>query len=97
MASYSVSRTKNATLTGTTADTVVVTQTFDSLRVYNRGVADLWVLPGSSARSGTVSSAGDDCLFVAPSEWVEFDFPGDGTVQLVGNANAYTVEGVAFS
>lgn len=95
MASYSVSRSKNATLSGATADTVALTQRWDSVRVYNRSTVDLWVLPGSSTYSGTITAGGDNVLYVAPSEWVEFDYPGDGTVQVIGASNAYSVEGVS--
>jgi len=101
MAAHSELRSKTATLDGTTVDTVTLTQPWDRLEVTNQSstVALYCTFDGSAP-----TSAGDDCTYVGPNQSVVVPAVqlesslGAGNwhrVSVIGNANIFTVEGLA--
>jgi hypothetical protein len=95
MASYTVSRAKHATLSGTTADLI----TFDggagtgryTLRVTNRHSSNVLYFVFNTATVPT--AAGDDTHFVPASGSVTLRARGEVlSVRVVGNGNDYSVE-----
>lgn len=95
LAAYSVASKKHATLVATTVDQVTLTQGFSHIEVIERGgTVPLWVTYGPSPADPT--SAGDDVLFVPPNGKVTIDGNerGNMVVKVLGNGNAYSVQGV---
>lgn len=93
MATYSNSLSVHPTLTSTTPDVVTITAG-DLLEISNRSTDTvLWVATGNV--SG-LAAAASGSRFVAPGESLLIDRPGDGVVTVVGNGNAYSVEGVSW-
>lgn len=91
MASYTVERSKHATLSGTTVDTITITGAHNEIEVFNRsGSADLYV----TVDGKTPTSAGDNTDIVPAGTSLVVPAPaGDGgtVVKILGNGNAYTV------
>lgn len=107
MATYNDARAQHQTLSGTTADLVLLTQFWDAVEVTNRsGTGGLTILFGTTVPTALV--AGSE--YVGPGEtklFSEVPFNGDGVpgsavtatachlVNVVGNANAYSIVGVS--
>lgn len=102
MAAYTANRTKHATLTTTTVDTVTIgaangTRRFGSLEVVNRDGAQtltfVYTTDGSTPADPTALV--DDSWYVGPNSSVTLDlniaYPNIIIVKLVGSANAYSV------
>lgn len=91
---YTVARSKHATLTTSTVDTVALTSDFNSVEVFNRGAAnEIWFTTDGT----TPTVGGDNCYVVLPGTAlrVEPSSPGTTTVQLLCvSANAYSVTGI---
>lgn len=97
MASISKAAAAHATLTGTTADTVTLTQGFNAVEVINRSTAGISVTYGANAADvPTPTLLGDNTLYVPPGAVVTLDANGRGnfTVKVVGDGDAYSVQGV---
>jgi hypothetical protein len=98
MASYSVATAKSATLTGTTADTVTLTQRWPFVEVMNRGANNITFVVDPNAAAPTALQ--DNGYVVAPGQTLTvpvnlFNASGQTVIQLVANGDAYTVTGVA--
>lgn len=101
MAAYAEIRSKTATLSTTTVDTVTLGQPWDRIEVANQSTT----LPLYVTFDGTTpTAAGDDCSYVGPSQSIVVRAPqlnsSLGTtiwhkVSIIGNGNIYTVEGLA--
>lgn len=90
MPSYTGATSYHKTLTGTTVDTVTLTGSPDRAEVSNRsGSATLWLTKGASAAAPVAEANGTD--FVLPGQSLEIEMASDGVVQILGNANAYSV------
>lgn len=91
MASYSVKRAKNATLTTTTVDTVTLQQQWPAVEVTNADATNsVYVrVDGTAATAG-----GDDCTMILPASSKVIALGGSVTVSIIGNGNVYSVEGV---
>lgn len=98
MASHTVNRIANKTLTGTTADDVTVTGGFPSVEVVNRGSGVLWVTSGLG-EAVEPTAEGDNVQPVLPNERVTVLWGrtrgSDIMVRLIGDGNPYSVIGVA--
>lgn len=98
MADFTVAVAKHATLTGTAADTVTLTQSYGTVEVLNRGSTNyLFVTYGRGTGVATPVSAGDDTLAVAPRSVLSIRVPGrnNTVVKVVGDGDPYSVQGVA--
>lgn len=108
MASYSVALCKHATLSGTTVDTVTITDatTIDVCNDAAAGGTNLYVTVGIGTAPSDPTSGGDNTYMVPPGGWSTFAasslFTGYGVspgqypdivVKVLGNNNAYRVEG----
>lgn len=103
MATNSVTKSKSATLSGTTVDTVNLKQWWDRIEISNQGTTTLTVaLDGSTPTAlgdnFEVVEAGTTKLFPAPRQGN--GVAGDAAlfchiVKIIGNGNAYSVIGVA--
>ena len=101
MAAHSVLRSKTATLTGTTVDTVTLTQPWDRIEVANQSTS----VPLYVRFDGTApTSGGDNCTYIGPGQSVvvpavQLRSSLGGTnwhrASIIGNGNAFTVEGLA--
>lgn len=103
MATYTVSKSVNKTLSGSIADTVEITGQWTRIEIVNRSTSEtLWIsvgaLPGSVPNDPTV--AGDNVEPVLPSERVSVRVFVPSTekkiVKLIGNSNPYSVIGASF-
>lgn len=103
MASYTATRAKHATLSGTTADTVTI-GTAGSLtqlaicEVFNRdaSVGLYFTLSRGATAPTTATSAADNSFYVGPSSSLAVSLPNATpifAVSVVGNGNAYSVHG----
>lgn len=92
MADYDVTKSKHATLTGTTVDTVNFTQQWSRIEVINRTSTGepLYVTTNGTA---PVAEA-DDTDIVMPGEAVLLNCETE-TVKIIGDGNDYSVIGVA--
>lgn len=106
MATYSVTRAKNATLTGTTVDTVTIKGTYQKVEILNRDATNtVWVtltpanVPNVANLPIDPVAAADEAFPVPPS--TAFIYSHDGAsalsykVKILGNGGAYSVIGVA--
>lgn len=103
MATNSVTKSKSATLSGTTVDTVNLKQWWDRIEISNQGVTTLTVaLDGSTPTAlgdnFEIVEAGTTKLFPAPRQGN--GVAGDASlfchiVNIIGNGNPYSVVGVA--
>lgn len=92
MASYSVTKSKHATLTTTTVDTVTFSQQWSRIEVINRS---------SSGEPLYITTNGDTP--VAEANNTDIVMPGEAvllnceteTVKIIGDGNDYSVIGVA--
>ena len=100
MAAYSEIRSKTATLSTTTVDTVTLGQPWDRIEVANHDAAQpLYVTFDGS----TPTAAGDDTSYVGPNQSIVVKAPqlvvsGSSVphkVSIIGSGNVYTVEGLA--
>lgn len=96
MTTYSHSQSVHPTLTTTTVDEVTISSEWERVRVTNRSETDipLWVRGGKGTVVGVITAAGSGAVYVPAGSWVDIDWPGSGVVQVIGNGNAYSVEGV---
>lgn len=95
MANLTAASAKHATLTSTTVDTVTLTGSFQSFEVVNRHATEvLWVTYGEAAPADP-TAGGDDCIFVPAAGVVTLDADGKVVVKILGNGNAYSVQGVS--
>lgn len=96
MAALSAKRSKSATLSTTTVDTVTLTVPCQFIEVTNRsGSATIWFTV-----DGTVpTAAGDDVEFVLPGQSLPVPVIGaadsGAVVKVLGNGNDYTVAGTS--
>jgi hypothetical protein len=94
MASYSHARSVTETLTGTTADTVTLSQLWPSIQVTNHGSTAIYLrMDGTTAVAGA-----DGAVVVLPNSTRTIRAtPTVGTstaiISLVGDGNQYTIEG----
>ena len=96
MAALTAAVSKHATLTGTTVDSVTLTQGFRSIEVINRDSTDyLWITYGASAPADP-TSGGDDTLVVPPASALTIDANNRANfvVKILGDGGAYSVQGV---
>lgn len=98
MASISGTLCEHATLTTTTVDTVTLTAPMTRVTVINRaaaGAADLWVtISTTTTAPSDPTSAGDNTYWVPAGGFKTFHAGGNGCiVKVLGNGNAYSVEG----
>lgn len=96
MTAYSELRSKHATLSGTLADTVTLTGKWSYIEVINRDdEEDLWVSVDPDGAPTAASAGADDTLYVPPlgSKIIKY---GDGVISVVGDGNAYSVEGFSL-
>lgn len=104
MATYSVSKSANKTLSGTTIDTVEILGQWTAIEVVNRSPSiTLWVtvggLPGDVPANPVAD--GDDCEPVLPNERVTLRVSVPSTekkiVKLLGSGNPYSVIGTSLT
>ena len=92
MAAVSGAITCHATLTGTTADTVTLTEDTEEVMVVNRHATEvLWVKV-----NGTTAVAAEDENYAVPAGQI-LRLPGNfqnRPLSVVGNANPYSVQAV---
>lgn len=97
MAAVAGVRTAHATLSGTTVDTVTLTGAVRRVTVINRaaaGSADLWVTISNTATAPSDPvSAADETYWIPPQGFKTFAASGGAIVKVLGNGNAYSVEG----
>lgn len=102
MASHTAVTAQHATLSGTTADTITLSGAVTYVTVLNRagaGGADMYAnISWFGATPTAPVAAADDLRIIPPGGYVTFAYLGGGTdtsivVQVVGNGNAYSVEG----
>jgi hypothetical protein len=102
VASHTAVTAQHATLSGTTADTITLSGAVTHVDVLNRaaaGGADMYAnISWYGATPTTPVAAADDLRIIAPGGFVTFEYDGGGVdtsvvVQVVGNGNAYSVEG----
>lgn len=95
MASYTVTRSKHATLVASTVDTVTLSLDYSQVEIVNRGTVDIW-----ATVDGTTPVAGaDDTIFVGAGQFLVLTLPttGAGTdvVKLISTGTpSYSVTGV---
>lgn len=93
MAAYEEAFSKHATLTGTTADTVTITNRFRYLEVINRDAeTPLYVTQNPALAPTTAVGAADDTFYVPPGGSKVVKYLA-GKLSVVGSSNAYSVEG----
>lgn len=99
MATHTVTKSVTATLSGTTADTVNLTQPWDTIEISNRGTVPLFVAWNgttavSSADNTDIVEAGVTKTFQAPvyREWPDGSANAH-VLSVVGNGNVFTVAG----
>lgn len=89
--------TAHATLTGTTVDTVTLTSPITRVTVINRAAAggtDLWVtISNTGTAPADPVAAADDTYWIPPQGFKTFAAGSDVQVKVLGNSNAYSVEG----
>lgn len=95
MASHSVTRAKTATLSGTTADTITLTQGWPAVAITNHDVSDVvyFRMDGTTA----VAAADNATPVLAGSSVIRMatiNASNQITVSIVGDGGTYTVEGV---
>ncbi len=92
MASYSEITSKHATLTSTTADTVTITGKWPYVEIINRDATAPMYATAGPATAVTAVAAADDTIYIPPggSKVVR---SYSGVFSVVGNGNAYSVEG----
>lgn len=98
MANYTYTTTSfpggvHKTLSGTTEDTVVVTNTTSDQRieVFNRGTSGgFYVGFGGSA----ITSGADGTVYVPAGTGISFRTAGSPTVRILGNGEAYSVHSI---
>lgn len=94
MATDTHAKSVHNTLTGTTADTVTITD-YDVVDIVNRDSDEpLWVRYEGDASPTTAVAAADGTDYVAPGGFLRVD-AGKGGISIVGNGNAYSVVGVS--
>jgi hypothetical protein len=96
MAAETGAASAHATLSGTTVDTVTLTQGFGAVEVIERGgTLPLWITYGATTPADPVAAA-DDTTYVPPGAVVTIDANSRGgfIVKILGNGNAYSVQGV---
>lgn len=99
MAADSAVRSLTNTLTGTTADTITITQLWPAIEVTNHDTTDtLYVLMNGTAAPTAVAAA-DGCTAILPGSTKlmrAIPVPATNTIVLsvVGDGGVYTVEGV---
>ena len=98
---HSELRSKTATLSTTTVDTVTLTQPWDRIEVANHDSAQPLYVTFNGA---TPTAAGDDCSYVGPNQSIVVPAPQLNSVlgstnwhkvSVIGSGNVYTVEGLA--
>lgn len=91
MATYSVTRAKNATLSTTTVDTITLLQAWPAVEITNADATNsLYVrVDGTAATAG-----GDNCTMILPASSKVIALGGSTTVSIIGNGNVYSCEGV---
>lgn len=100
MASYSANLIKHATLSGTTVDTVTLTEKFIvAVEIANRGASDMSVTFGyGAAPTAPTTVPEDEVLLVQANDRITWPLPavsaGDVRVSIKGNGNDYTVMGL---
>lgn len=91
MATDSAVQSVTNTLTSTTADTITLTQKWDYIEITNWDTSVTMYF----RQDGTTAVAdADNTIPVFPLQSVRVKF-GNGTISVVGNANKYTVAGLA--
>lgn len=91
MATYSVTRAKNATLSSTTVDTITLNQKWEAVEITNADASNaLYVRVDGTA----ATAAGDDCTMILPASSKVIALGGSTTVSIIGNGNVYSCEGV---
>lgn len=99
MASISGNLCEHATLSGTTVDTLTLSGPMTRCTVNNKaaaGGADIYFTYScTSTAPAAPTASGDDTYWVPPGGWKSFDVLGGGgvIVKIIGNGNAYSVEG----
>lgn len=96
MAAISKTRVANATLTGSTVDTVTLAGPYPVVEVVNRSGANfIWVrASGNGTPPSDPTVAGDECEPVAPGERrVVLVGAKSPIVKIIGNGDAYSVVG----
>lgn len=96
MAAYSEVRSKHATLTTTTVDTVVLTGSHAKVQIINHN-ASTAMYANVAVNGGTpsaVTSAVDDSYVIPPNGVLTLRSGGVGfSASIIGNGNAYSVVG----
>lgn len=91
MATYSVTRSKNATLSTTTVDTITLGQQWPAVEITNGDATNaLYVRVDGTA----ATAAGDNCTMILPASSKVIGLGGSVTVSIIGNGNVYSCEGV---
>ena len=95
MASYTVARSKHATLVAATVDTITLERDYSQVEIVNRGTEDIWATVDGS----TPVAAADDTIFVGTGQFLVLSMPttGAGTdvVKLISAGTpSYSVTGV---
>lgn len=104
MAPYTAANAKSATLSGTTVDTVTLTAA-PAVEVSNDapdGSSKIWARCSFTGTPPDPTAGGDDCSPIPPGGVKRFerdalnsiDDTGSAVVKIIGNGNAYVVEGV---
>lgn len=93
MASLSAAKSKHATLSGTTVDTVTLTGGYEFVEILNRHATEILSVTTNGV---TPTAAGDDTEVIPGGGSVVLEFSGaTAAVKIIGNGNAYSVTGVA--
>lgn len=102
MAAQTAVTAQHATLSGTTADTITLSGRITCVDVLNRaaaGGADMYANIAWSGATPTAPAAlADDTRVIPAGGFITFQYQNGGidasiVVQVVGNGNAYSVEG----
>lgn len=94
MADHSEARSKHATLSAATVDSVTLTTNFSHVEVKNRATTGAGI--SFTTDGSTPTALGDDTYWVGPGEWLVVPFGGaTDVVKLISaTADAYSVTGV---
>lgn len=98
MASASAASSVHNALSGTTADTMTITDPHDQVEVLNRGSVDLFftIAPEGVTPVTAVADA-DGTVVVPPGMAVTVESPGKRgcTISIVGDGNEYSIQKVS--
>ena len=87
-------RSVHGTLVSTGVDTVTISGVWDRIRITNRETLfgrPMWAIGGSDT---TLTAGLNGSYYIPAGCSIEIDYGNGGVVQLVGDRNAYSVEGV---